>query len=160
MFRRRPLGTPWSPGCRPQQPSLSIVRSMCQPSDLLLRAVAAVFVDAALDVFRYRLGAFIPKLNTVRSAVIRLAKHTQQRAGTVLSHLFRLTFWLVVLVFAHGSLVGGLAIGEFAGAHVVGQATTTPVVHCLPFASMGLGGGHALGSRRVASSGSPEQVGC
>ena len=64
---------PWLP---PAQPRSSVVRAWCSPSDLRLRAFVAIFVDAALDIFRYRAGAFIPKMSTVRSDVIPDLKNT------------------------------------------------------------------------------------
>ena len=60
------------------QPRLSIVRAWCTPSDMRLRAFAAIFVDAALDIFSYRAGVFVPKMNVVRSNIIPLARLNQR----------------------------------------------------------------------------------
>ena len=71
MEPRLPLSEPW----------LFVVRAWCRPSNLRLRALAVIFVDAVLDIFGYRSGAFIPKMNTLRSSVILTVRHNQQSAG-------------------------------------------------------------------------------
>ena len=48
--------------------------------DLRRNAFATMFVDAALDVFRYRAGLFLPGTHEVRSIVIPPSRHTQQSA--------------------------------------------------------------------------------
>ena len=68
---------PWLP---PAQPRLSVVWPWCNPSDLQMRAFATIFIDVALDIFRYQAGAFIPKMNAVRSNVIPPSRHNQQSA--------------------------------------------------------------------------------
>ena len=48
--------------------------------NLRRHAFATMFVDAALNVFRYRAGLFMPGTHEVRSVVIPPSRHTQQSA--------------------------------------------------------------------------------
>ena len=51
-----------------------------RPVTLGRHAFTTMFVDAALDVFRYRGGMFMPGKHEVRSVVIPPSRHTQQSA--------------------------------------------------------------------------------
>ena len=68
---------PWSP---PDALRWSLKCAMGRPVNLRCHAFATMFVDAALDVFRYRAGLFLPSTHEVRSVVIPPNRHTQQSA--------------------------------------------------------------------------------
>ena len=68
---------PWSP---PGTMRWSLKCALDRPVALGRHAFATMFVDAALDVFRYRAGMFMPGKHEVRSVVIPPSRHTQQRA--------------------------------------------------------------------------------
>ena len=59
---------PWSPPCTLRW---SLKCALGRPVTLSRHAFATMFVDAALDVFRYRAGLFMPGKHEVRFVVIR-----------------------------------------------------------------------------------------
>ena len=73
VFAMEPLSPPgalrWSLKCAP-----------CHPVTLSHHVFATMFVGAALDVFRYRAGLFMPGTHEVRSVVIPPSQHRQQSA--------------------------------------------------------------------------------
>ena len=68
---------PWSP---PGTLRWSLKCALDRPVALGRHAFATMFVDAALDVFRYRAGIFMPGKHEVRSVVIPPSRHTQHSA--------------------------------------------------------------------------------
>ena len=68
---------PWSPFGALRW---SLKCAMRRPVNLRRLAFATMFLDAALDVFRYRAGLFMPGTHQVRSVVIPPSRHTQQSA--------------------------------------------------------------------------------
>ena len=68
---------PWSP---PGTLRWSLKCALGRLVTLSRHAFATMFVDAALDVFRYRAGLFMPRKHEVRSVVIPPSRHTQQSA--------------------------------------------------------------------------------
>ena len=68
---------PWHP---PSSVRWSLQCALHRPVALGRHAFATMFVDAALDVFRYRAGMFLPGRHEVRSVVIPPCRHTQQSA--------------------------------------------------------------------------------
>ena len=67
----------WTP---PDALRWAVTRAMGRPVNLHRHAFATMFVDAALDVFRYWAGLFLHGAHELRSVVIPPNRHTQQSA--------------------------------------------------------------------------------
>ena len=90
---------PWSP---PGALRWSLKCAMGRPVNLRRHAFATVFVDVALDVFRYRAGLFLPGTHEVRSVVVPPSRHSAE-CGVVAIVLGRATSQAVGLeIFGFG----------------------------------------------------------
>ena len=66
--------------CPPHALRWSLKCAMGRPVNLRRHAFTTMFVDAALDVFRYRAGLFMPGTHEVRSVIIPPNRQTEQSA--------------------------------------------------------------------------------
>ena len=109
---------PWSPHDALQW---SLKCAMGRPVNLHRHAFATMFVDAALDVFPYRVGLFLPGKYEVRSVVIPPNRHTQQSAelwGFMLGNAAGKAVGLEVFGFGYRFASGGSAGGLSARAYL------------------------------------------
>ena len=118
-------------------------------------AFATMFVDAALDVFRYRARLFMPGKHKVRSVVIPPSRHTQQSAelwGLCWAvRLAKRLGWRFLVLVTDSHIAGAQMVSLRAA-----EAEQALAVHCYQDDTVWAGSGTALGVHGISAGRSTE----